>query len=959
MLHFHSRLMPAIATLGCLLDGSQAWAQILPDDTLGAQSSVVTPQQMRDLIEGGAIRDSNLFHSFVEFNVNEGQQVDFANPAGIINILTRVTGANPSQIFGTLGVEGEANLFLINPQGIIFGNNASLDVGGSFLATTANAIGFGEQGFFSATQPEAPPLLTVNPSVLLFNQGGTGTIVNQSVAPAGVDVLGVPIFGLRIPDGQSLALVGGEVLLDGGNINALGGKVALAAVAGVGEVGLNIAENNLDLSVPEDVAVADIFLSNAAFVNTGGERGGDVDIWGNNVILTDGGRISANNLGAGAGGSLTVNASESVQLIGISPDGRDLSGLFAIPIGSGEGGNLTVITKNFLVEGGAQAGVGTFGEGLGGNFNIIASESVRVIGESVDGRFFSNLFALTAGTGNAGNLFIDTKNLLVTDGAQISSGTFADGDGGNLIVNASESVELIGVSGDGQFPSGLFSQADSDPQIVLESGGNAGDLTITTQALIVRDGAAVGASTLGDGDGGNLTINASQSVQILGTSADGLILSGIFAQTSSPGNAGNLTINTGQLLITDGATASTATRGEGSGSAGKLTITASDWVQLIGTSADGQFSSALSTATDGTGDASDLTITTERLIVQDGAQISAATSGGAGGGVIVNANRLEVFNRGQILTTTFGNSDAGNISINVDEQIALRGTDSGIFANTAEDSNGNGGSIFIDPQSVIIQDGAQISVSSQGSGEGGNIELIADLLSLDNGALISAETLSNTGGDITLQIADLLLLRNASNISTSAGTAQAGGDGGNISINLADGFLVALPDENSDITANAFEGRGGNINIAAQGVFGIEFRGNNTDLSDITASSEFGVDGVVEIDTPEVDPSRGLANLPSEPGIPPTLQGCQVAAGSNTSQFINSGRGGLPTVPTQPLDSSDILDDLQLPEGWGVDDSNNSTTRDRIIEAQGWIMNAQGNVVLVTEVPALLRSCTN
>lgn len=130
-----------------------ALAQITPDTTLGNENSTVTSTGEVDSINGGATRGANLFHSFGEFNINEGRAAVFTNPTGIENILTRVTGANPSNILGTLGVAGNANLFLMNPNGIIFGANARLDIGGSFVGTTANAITFGEQGFFSATNP--------------------------------------------------------------------------------------------------------------------------------------------------------------------------------------------------------------------------------------------------------------------------------------------------------------------------------------------------------------------------------------------------------------------------------------------------------------------------------------------------------------------------------------------------------------------------------------------------------------------------------------------------------------------------------------------------------------------------------------------------------------------------------------------------------------------------------------
>lgn len=131
--------------------------KLVPDNTLGTESSTVTEIDSQTYkIEGGATRGVNLFHSFSQFHVGEGQQVYFANPSGIENILSRVTGIDPSKIFGKLGVEGNANLFLMNPNGIIFGKNASLDVRGSFVATTANAIEFGDRGFFSASNPNTP-----------------------------------------------------------------------------------------------------------------------------------------------------------------------------------------------------------------------------------------------------------------------------------------------------------------------------------------------------------------------------------------------------------------------------------------------------------------------------------------------------------------------------------------------------------------------------------------------------------------------------------------------------------------------------------------------------------------------------------------------------------------------------------------------------------------------------------
>jgi filamentous hemagglutinin family protein len=195
-----------------------------------------------DQIDGGATRGANLFHSFREFNVGEGRSAYFSNPAGIENILTRVTGTNPSNILGTLGVTGgNANLFLINPNGLSLESNASLDVGGSFTATTANAVRLGDTGLFSASEPATSNLLTVRPSALFFNAVAAGAIVNQSHAQSlsgQTNSLDGPV-GLQVPTGQTLALIGGNVAIEGGNLTAAGGRIELGSVAGVGEVSLS------------------------------------------------------------------------------------------------------------------------------------------------------------------------------------------------------------------------------------------------------------------------------------------------------------------------------------------------------------------------------------------------------------------------------------------------------------------------------------------------------------------------------------------------------------------------------------------------------------------------------------------------------------------------------------------------------------------------------------------------
>ena len=1099
-----------------------AQSNIVPDATLGTESSFVVPNfngLSVEAIGGGAVRGQNLFHSFREFNVSEGRGAYFFSPnAAIQNILARVTGNNPSQILGTLGTFGSSqpNLFLINPNGIIFGRNARLNVGSSFFASTANSVVF-DNGFeFGATNPQAPPLLTINVPIGLQYSANPGRIVNQS------------LFGLRVRPGRTLALVGGEVALQGGSLFAPDGRIELGSVAGNDQVGLTPTDTGYALNYEGIRNFQDIRLTQAAFVFTDGAAGGSIQVQGRNVTLTNGSQISASPLGAGKGGGLSVNASESVQVIGRSADGRFPSGLFtealrnatgeagelkittsqlsirdgavvsANNFGSGEGGNLTVnasesvqvsgistngrfssgllaqaqgtgdagdlmiVTGQLLISEGAQVSASTFGSGKGGNLTVNASESLQVIGTSADGEFFSNLAAQANqnSTGDAGDLSIITNRLLVSGGAQVSTGTFGAGKGGNLTVNASDSVEALGSSADGQFFSTLSAQANegtgdggdlsittnrllisegaqvgtgtlgagrggdlsvnaSDSVQVLGTSadgrsfsylgtgtyrnatGDAGDLSITTNRLLISEGAQVDAGTFGAGKGGNLTINASDSVQVNGTSTDGRVGSTLSTQAApnATGTAGDLSITTNRLLISEGARVSTGTFGAGKG--GNLTINASGSVQVLGTSADGKFGSKVTTQAQGTGDAGDLSIITDRLLIRDGAQVDAATFGaGKGGNLTVDASqdmqvigtsadgefgstlsaqaspnatgdagdvtittaRLLIKDGAQVRTLTSGAGKGGDLTVNASEEVQLIGTTangrfaSGLFVSA--DAGSTAGDLIVKTRQMSVRDGAAANVSST-RGQAGNMTISADSLLLNRGRLfaVTGKSTVEGGANITLQGLDLLRMDNESFISASA---LENANGGNVTIDST--FIVATPptgSKGSDITANAVRGNGGNVNVTTQGLFGIEFRPKLTPDNDITASSEFGVAGIVNINTPGVDPSRGLSELPSDV-VDATQQidrRCTPAAADKRSSFVITGRGGLPPSPSDTLQGESVI------THWVTLDSEESTNHTapqpyptrtapkQLVEAQSWIYGANGEVILIAQAP--------
>ncbi|MDM9586306.1 filamentous hemagglutinin N-terminal domain-containing protein [Nostoc sp. GT001] len=745
--NWHSDLLEVLGIIGVLAHGifcseNHALAQITPDGTLGDNSSRITPNVNikglpADRIDGGATRGANLFHSFQEFNVGELQRVYFANPTGISNILTRVTGSNISNILGTLGVDGGANLFLINPNGILFGNNARLDVAGSFIGTTANSFVFGNGLEFSATNPQTPSsLLTINPSALLFNQLQAGRIENRSIAPAGDN-----IFGLRVPDSQSLLLVGGEIAINEGKLNAPGGRVELAGIAGEGTVGLNVDGNNLSLIVPDNLAKADISLSNQALVSTSGEGGGAIQVWGKGVTVNGGSQIEASTLGALPGKGLSVNASESVQVVGESPTGIR-SGLFAETFGTGDAGDLTINTRQLQILAGGKISSSTTNAGVAGNLTVNASESVQLIGIPDNPNLASTgMFAASNGVGDAGDITINTRQLLIQNGAGITTDNEGKGVGGNITVNA-ESVQLVGTAILPQFPNRWYPSKISSNAY---GTGPAGKITINTNQLLIQDGAAISARTSGSGAGGSLTVNASQSVKLIGFATNSNSLfpfpSSLLTQTQSTGTAGDLAINTNQLIVREGQLSASTF---GQGNAGNINIETVT-MNII----DSQVGSSVYRK----GFAGNLTIHAAESVEISG-KIKSFTSNlenpaglfaqvnprgeGRGGNLTIETKRLSVSNGGRVQVATFGQGDAGNLTIRASEvdifdtpvdNLFATGINAGIEVDADERTvippRGNGGDLTIETDRLSVRGGAIISVRTAGVGNAGRLRIHA------------------------------------------------------------------------------------------------------------------------------------------------------------------------------------------------------------------------------------------
>ena len=284
--------VPVITAGALIYFGNTVLAQVTPDQTLGKESSVVTPVNPNvDRIDGGAVRSSNLFHSFKDFNVGQGRKVDFANPAGVENIFSRITGGNRSDILGTLGVLGNANLFLLNPNGIIFGPNARLDIKGSFVGTTAESIKFADESFFSANNPQEVPLLKINIPIGLQIPQNPGKITVQGDGhnlthdqSTNATIRG-DVSGLETRPGKTLALVGGDIVFYGGNLRADSGRIELGSVASPGLVNLIQNDSGFTLGYSDIEDFGNIQLSQKASVDVSGEGGGSIQVQSKRLSL--------------------------------------------------------------------------------------------------------------------------------------------------------------------------------------------------------------------------------------------------------------------------------------------------------------------------------------------------------------------------------------------------------------------------------------------------------------------------------------------------------------------------------------------------------------------------------------------------------------------------------------------------------------------------------------------------
>jgi len=869
------------------------YAEVTLDGSLGPKVDLTGPQYAIGA-ELGQQQGGNLFHSFAQFNLNQGEAANFSVPKEITNIIGRVTGGQASFIDGTIrSTIPHANLYLLNPQGIMFGTHTALDLPGAFHASTADQLRFQDGTEFNARAPTN--LLTVAP-VAAFG------FLTPTPAPLVMQCN----KQLTLAIGQTISLIGGNLLLDKITLTARGegGRINLASVAGPGEVTLN--STGIELSAPPgEVIIQDSNL----LASDGGELGGiylranqlhlqnsslqlqtdklsgsNLNLRANSLLLK-GSQILSQTQDRGHGGNLKINIDGDTELSKTQWLFNKDSSIMTTSSqeSTGEAGTIELTTNRLRLNDGSSINSTTLGSGPGGEISIQAAESVQLTGHGLQqqGSAITSHTYATIQDNRGGNVILDTKQLQLSEGAIIGTHNFGNGEGGKLRLTITDSASLAG-----EDPHGVTSRITS----TTDSNGQGGAIELTTNHLSLTEGTMISTDTNGPGPSGEISIRATNSVQLAGASAQQhtSISTHTHAPTGGPGGAVNL--ETPQLQLTAGAMVDTHSFGTGEG--GQITLKVADQITLTGEGPDG-ITSQLSTTAAATGRGGAIQVNTKQLNLLNGSMITTTSDGTGrsgnitlavsdaviltgmnqrgqgsliqtqvsnradqtnttddsidGGHLLLMTGRLRLMDGARIGTSTLGTADGGKLEVRAKE-ILLATPDSSpnlfsssLFTNTQgqTEAAGRGGPIVVVSGQLRLIDNGTIQSETQGPGTGGNIEIQTDQILLFYQGQIKAYSADRgKAGNITLHVpGDRFQM-----INSAIKTTATKGGGGNITITTPARLFVI----GSQITSNINQefGEGGNITLQPQFLI--------IGDSQIWAIAKPGSDGGVEIDTQTV-----------------------------------------------------------------------------------------------------------
>lgn len=813
-------------------------------------------------ITGGTRAGSNVFHSFGDFTVPSNHTANFLNITGQVttNILARVTGGNPSNILGTIQTAGfgNANLFLMNPSGITFGPNASLNVGGSVTFTTADYLRLTDNRRFNAIpNPSIDALLSTKP---VEAYGFLGS------SPGAITVQGSQ---LGVTNGQGISLVGGNIAIQNGTLengtiqparfSAPSGQINLATAKSPGEFlqDLTIAPNingalfrsfgsahfasgstvdvsrtgNGKVSIRSGQLVLEVH--NAALDTASNSVSSAVTPDKDTIILAAKSSLLSQTSSADMGPDVHITA-DRITILGIpgsSPENQQNTNIRSETHGAGNSGNITFRAMN-NIEITNLVNLSSFSKltGDAGNVELSSTHGDIRITESMDTAVASKTFA----SGKTGKVSIlAPEGDIVLDGGNIfTSASPASRGGGQVEVSAKnlhmKNVALLANDNESLLkPDGITVtlseklMMEGGSLIVTSSINNApsAEINITARDVIVTQGSIINSDAFESGPGGQLRI-ATDTLEIL----DGGQISsgsrkapdrGSLPQSLIPsGMGGNITVEAlgtrGSILI-DGAGSRISADTEGTGVGGTINLAAR--ILTI------QNSGTISASTTGTDPraigGSILLNLTDHVTLTNDASITASTSGpGNAGNILVRTNGVAISGGSNITASSTGTGNAGTVRIqglqSPAHSLLIDGVKSGIFTKTG--NTGAGGDITVSSNSVRMQNQGSISGETSGTAEtatGGKIRVEGDTIRIENGALMtSSSTGAGSGGNIKLTAGQSVSIFDGASISASStGTGAAG----NIEIDAG----LELDVQRGSITTQSTELSGGNIAIRA------------------------------------------------------------------------------------------------------------------------------------------------
>ena len=574
---------------------SHSYAEITFDGTLGPKVELKSDIKGNYSIEAnfGEKFGNNLFHSFDKFNIEKGNSAIFSGPDHIANIIGRITGGKNSVIDGTL--VSNANLYLLNPNGIIMGPNASLDIDGSFHLSSADYLRFIDGKEFDTVSTK--PILSIeSPEAFGFLHN---KLSNKII------ILGSK---LSVKEGNNLSIIGKEVAVkyvkyDGGAIKIQGEEITLENSYIHNGKGKNsnielkaqrisiknslmsmetqdVENGKIDIQADESLEISGTTNGfTGLFTNTNGKgNGGDITIKTHELVVNGNSSITTQTNGLGNGGNITVN----VDKLNFTNGGRINA---SIPKNSeGNSGNITInvadsakITGTWNNKKSSGIASSTFGKGNSGNISIIVGNNLILNDEAT-------IQTLTKSIGNAGNIYIDTHNLNIMNGADIDASNEGTGQekGGDINIKATGNVLITAKTYEGKDleilkkDDGNFLYNNSFGGIyTIAKSGSGGNIKLTTKQLTLRKNATISTKSITLGNAGNIQISTNSILNMENS-----------AITTKAENAsgGNITIENPKLFILN---KSQILAGAGGGNGGNITIKADNFITSYPYDGDG------------------------------------------------------------------------------------------------------------------------------------------------------------------------------------------------------------------------------------------------------------------------------------------------------------------------------------------------------------------------------------